>query len=108
MMFIHKNPDKLGGVVVRDDFESFTPKNDTSDDATLDQEKFLNDYGIVTTDKFDYISTVKTPDRIMPGQGIKQDVDKIETIAFPGKISIKEEVVLYTEEEYKDMTDKES
>ncbi len=40
---------------------------------------------------------------VMPGQGDKPNVDKVETIPFPGKISTMEKVVLYTEDEYDDM-----
>lgn len=97
--FVYKAPEELGGVVVQDDFSSF----DKVRDDDFNQEDILKDYGIVTTDNFDYISTVKRPNMVIPEQGDKPDVDKVETIPFPEKISTKEKVVLYSEDEYEDM-----
>ncbi|MBQ9984463.1 MAG: hypothetical protein IJP29_07720 [Lachnospiraceae bacterium] len=98
--FIYKTPDELGGVVVKDDFTSFDKGGEYDD---FKQEEILSDYGVVATDNFDYISTVKRPNMVIPDQGDKLDVDKVETIPFPEKISSKEKVVLYTEDEYEDM-----
>lgn len=106
--FIYKELSELGGVVVQDDFTSFEKSNKYDDDNSFDQEKMLKDYGVVTTDKFDYISTVKRPNMVIPEQGEKTVVDKVETIAFPGKISTNEKIVLYTEKEYEDMMNKEN
>ncbi len=99
--FIYKKPEVLGGIVVKDDFASFNNKKDYDED--FDQMKFFDDYGVVTTENFDYISSVRVPSMRIPDQGEKVEVDKIETIPFPGKISAKEKVVLYTEDEYNNM-----
>lgn len=104
--FIYKAPGELGGVVVQDDFTSFEQSNRFDDDS-FNQEKMLNDYGVVTTDNFNYISNVKRSNMAIPEQEDKLVVDKVETIAFPGKKSSNEKLVLYTEKEYEDMMNKE-
>ena len=96
--FIYKAPEALGGIVVRDDMDSFIDKDDL--DEEFDQVKMFENYGVVTTENFDYISNVNVPSMVVPEQGNKKTVDKIETIPFPGSKTSKEPVVLYTEEEY--------
>ncbi len=99
--FIYKAPEDIDGIVVRDDFPSFDSESDF--DNTSTQERNLNDYGIVTSNNFDYISTVNAKHYSIPESGEKSDVNKVETIPFPGKSSQKETITLYTEEEYNDL-----
>lgn len=106
-IFIYKTPSELAGTVVQDDFSSFGDSNKYDDNNTFDQEKILKDYGVVATDDFAFVSTVH-PSVAMPERGEKQVVDKVETIAFPGKKSTDTKFELYTEQEYKDMMKKEN
>lgn len=99
--FIYKAPEDIDGIVVRDDFPSFDSDGDFYNTST--QERNLNDYGIVTSNNFDYISTVNTKHYSIPESGEKSDVNKVETIPFPGKSSQKETITLYTEEEYNNL-----
>jgi len=104
--FIYKTPDELGGIVVKDDFSSFDNERDYDDH--FNQEKIMDDYGVAATEDFSYVSPVKRFNSVLPDQGEKTDVNKVETIAFPGKITTREEFVLYTEDEYKDIKNKEN